>query len=122
MRKKNCFSVKIFMAAAEEVMEGIWEADLGRGVIKKRLPLQQGKSGGARTIIFFKSANHVFFYDGWSKSGLSSKGTKEIEDDELAAYKKMANAFLAFSNKKKNFFLIFFFFFFEKKRKNKKYF
>ena len=32
-----------------------------------------------------KSANHVFFYDGWSKSGLSSKGTKEIEDDELAA-------------------------------------
>ncbi|EJB4930286.1 type II toxin-antitoxin system RelE/ParE family toxin, partial [Escherichia coli] len=39
------------------------------------------------------------FYDGWSKSGLSSKGTKEIEDDELAAYKKMANAFLAFSNK-----------------------
>ena len=86
-------------AAAEEVMQGIWEADLGSGVIKKRLPLQQGKSGGARTIIFFKSANHVFFYDGWSKSGLSSKGTKEIEDDELAAYKKMANAFLAFSNK-----------------------
>ncbi|OXL47387.1 hypothetical protein CD786_18865 [Escherichia coli O157:H7] len=34
-----------------------------------------------------------------SKSGLSSKGSKEIEDDELAAYKKMANAFLAFSNK-----------------------
>ncbi|ENR1403961.1 type II toxin-antitoxin system RelE/ParE family toxin, partial [Escherichia coli] len=33
------------------------------------------------------------------KSGLSSKGSKEIEDDELAAYKKMANAFLAFSNK-----------------------
>lgn len=40
------------MAAAEEVMQGIWEADLGSGVIKKRLPLQQGKSGGARTIIF----------------------------------------------------------------------
>ncbi|HGU2469433.1 TPA: type II toxin-antitoxin system RelE/ParE family toxin, partial [Escherichia coli] len=90
---------KVLMAAAEEVMQGIWEADLGSGVIKKRLPLQQGKSGGARTIIFFKSANHVFFYDGWSKSGLSSKGSKEIEDDELAAYKKMANAFLAFSNK-----------------------
>ncbi|HCK1605086.1 TPA: type II toxin-antitoxin system RelE/ParE family toxin [Escherichia coli] len=97
--KKLGIHDKVLMAAAEEVMQGIWEADLGSGVIKKRLPLQQGKSGGARTIIFFKSANHVFFYDGWSKSGLSSKGTKEIEDDELAAYKKMANAFLAFSNK-----------------------
>ena len=88
--KKLGIHDKVLMAAAEEVMQGIWEADLGSGVIKKRLP---------RTIIFFKSANHVFFYDGWSKSGLSSKGTKEIEDDELAAYKKMANAFLAFSNK-----------------------
>ncbi|WP_425535813.1 type II toxin-antitoxin system RelE/ParE family toxin [Escherichia coli] len=83
--KKLGIHDKVLMAAAEEVMQGIWEADLGSGVIKKRLPLQQGKSGGARTIIFFKSANHVFFYDGWSKSGLSSKGTKEIEDDELAA-------------------------------------
>ena len=91
--KKLGIHDKVLMAAAEEVMQGIWEADLGSGVIKKRLPLQQGKSGGARTIIFFKSANHVFFYDGWSKSGLSSKGTKEIEDE------KMANAFLAFSNK-----------------------
>lgn len=97
--KKLGIHDKVLMAAAEEVMQGIWEADLGSGVIKKRLPLQQGKSGGARIIIFFKSANHVFFYDGWSKSGLSSKGTKEIEDDELVAYKKMANAFLAFSNK-----------------------
>ncbi|EEW1699952.1 TPA: type II toxin-antitoxin system RelE/ParE family toxin [Escherichia coli] len=73
--KKLGIHDKVLMAAAEEVMQGIWEADLGSGVIKKRLPLQQGKSG------------------------LSSKGTKEIEDDELAAYKKMANAFLAFSNK-----------------------
>lgn len=59
-RKKLGIHDKVLMAAAEEVMQGIWEADLGSGVIKKRLPLQQGKSGGARTIIFFKSANHVF--------------------------------------------------------------
>ena len=71
--KKLGIHDKVLMAAAEEVMQGIWEADLGSGVIKKRLPLQQGKSGGARTIIFFKSANHVFFYDGWSKSGLSNR-------------------------------------------------
>ncbi len=73
------------------------EADLGSGVIKNVYPPTR-KSGGWNNYLF-KSANHVFFYDGWSKSGLSSKGTKEIEDDELAAYKKMANVFLAFSNK-----------------------
>ncbi|STH34909.1 Uncharacterized protein conserved in bacteria [Escherichia coli] len=50
-------------------------------------------------LSFLNQQIMCFFYDGWSKSGLSSKGTKEIEDDELAAYKKMANAFLAFSNK-----------------------
>lgn len=50
-------------------------------------------------LSFLNQQIMCFFYDGWSKSGLSSKGSKEIEDDELAAYKKMANAFLAFSNK-----------------------
>ncbi|WP_249544809.1 type II toxin-antitoxin system RelE/ParE family toxin, partial [Escherichia coli] len=40
--KKLGIHDKVLMAAAEEVMQGIWEADLGSGVIKKRLPLQQG--------------------------------------------------------------------------------
>ena len=39
--KKLGIHDKVLMAAAEEVMQGIWEADLGSGVIKKRLPLQQ---------------------------------------------------------------------------------
>ncbi len=93
--KKLGITDKILMAAANEIMKGIWEADLGGGVIKKRLPLQQGKSGGARTIIFFKSGHHVFFYEGWAKNAVSGKGAKEIEDDELIAYKKLASAFLA---------------------------
>ncbi|HCP4311771.1 TPA: type II toxin-antitoxin system RelE/ParE family toxin, partial [Escherichia coli] len=37
--KKLGIHDKVLMAAAEEVMQGIWEADLGSGVIKKRLPL-----------------------------------------------------------------------------------
>lgn len=97
--KKLGISDRALMVAANDVMLGLWEADLGGGVIKKRLPLQQGKSGGARTIIFFRSESHVFFYDGWSKNGPHCKGAKEIEDDELIAYKKMASAFLAFNNK-----------------------
>ncbi|MDC9153798.1 type II toxin-antitoxin system RelE/ParE family toxin [Escherichia coli] len=60
--KKLGIHDKVLMAAAEEVMQGIWEADLGSGVIKKRLPLQQGKSGGARTIIFFLNQQIMCFF------------------------------------------------------------
>lgn len=84
--------------AAAEVMQGIFEANLGGGVIKKRVALNQGKSGGARSIIFFKANKKLFFYDGWGKDG-SKKGAKEIEDDELLAYKKIAKGLLAADSK-----------------------
>lgn len=79
--------------AAAEVRQGNFEADLGGGVIKKRVALNQGKSGGARSIIFFKAHSNLFFYDGWEKGG-SRKGAKEIEDDELLIYKKLAKSYL----------------------------
>ena len=59
--KKLGIHDKVLMAAAEEVMQGIWEADLGSGVIKKRLPLQQGKSGGARKLSFLNQQIMCFF-------------------------------------------------------------
>lgn len=79
--------------AAADVMRGEFEADLGGGVIKKRVARNQGKSGGARTIIFFKTDKNLFFYDGWAKDG-TRKSAKEIEDDELLAYKKLAKGYL----------------------------
>lgn len=45
---------------AYEVMNGRFEGDLGGGVIKKRIAINAGKSGGARTIIFFKLGTHLF--------------------------------------------------------------
>ncbi|WP_370621722.1 type II toxin-antitoxin system RelE/ParE family toxin (plasmid) [Citrobacter portucalensis] len=39
--------------AATEVMNGLFDADLGGGVIKKRVPLGAGKSSGMRTVVFF---------------------------------------------------------------------
>ncbi len=73
------------MAAAEEVMQGIWEADLGSGVIKNVYPPTRKEWWSQNNYLLNQQI--MCFYDGWSKSGLSSKGTKEIEDDELAAYK-----------------------------------
>lgn len=96
--KKLGITDEALLAAAEDIKQGVWEADLGGGVIKKRLPLRQGKSGGARTILFFRSGRHIFFYDGWAKNMVSSKSAKEIEVDELAVYRKLASAFLAFTD------------------------
>lgn len=80
-------------SAAAEIMRGEYEADLGGGVKKKRIRVNAGKSGGARSIVFFKKESNLFFYDGWLKDG-SKKGTKEIEEDELAVYRKLAGAYL----------------------------
>ncbi|WP_368300580.1 type II toxin-antitoxin system RelE/ParE family toxin [Kluyvera sichuanensis] len=96
--KKLGITDDVLLKAAEDIKQGVWEANLGGGVIKKRLPLQQGKSGGARTVIFFKYDRHIFFYDGWAKNSVSSGNGKEIEDDELIAYRKLASAFLAFTD------------------------
>ncbi len=60
--KKLKITTDTLLKAASEVMNGVFEADLGGGVIKKRVPLKgTGKSGGTRTIIFFKSGTNLFF-------------------------------------------------------------
>ena len=96
--KKLGITDDVLLKAAEDIKQGVWEANLGGGVIKKRLPLQQGKSGGARTVIFFKYDRHIFFYEKKKKNSVSSGNGKEIEDDELIAYRKLASAFLAFTD------------------------
>ncbi|WP_231039891.1 type II toxin-antitoxin system RelE/ParE family toxin [Proteus alimentorum] len=59
--KKTPITDKQLSVAAKEVQQGKYEADLGGGVIKKRLAIQgQGKSGSVRVIIFFKINNHLF--------------------------------------------------------------
>ena len=76
--------------AAQEVINGVYEASLGGGVFKKRIPLPNtGKSGGARAVIAFKAGNRLFFMNGYPKSGTRIYG-KEIPDDALRAYKKLA--------------------------------
>jgi len=94
--KKEVITNSYLCQAAAEVKAGHYEANLGGGVIKKRLALQKGKSGGARTIIFFRSGTHLFFFDGWRKNEVANKGAKEIEDDELATYKDLAKHFLQY--------------------------
>lgn len=81
--------------AIAEVEKGLIDADLGGHVLKKRVARPgEGKSGGFRTIILFKAGERAFYAYGFSKSARDN-----IEDDELAAFKKLAAEMLAYSDK-----------------------
>ncbi|MEX9839510.1 type II toxin-antitoxin system RelE/ParE family toxin, partial [Raoultella planticola] len=89
--KKITLTNAELIATATEVLAGQFEADLGGGVIKKPACIKRkGKSIGIRTIIFYKQGDNLFFADGWKKSSLTSKKTKEITDYELESYKNQA--------------------------------
>jgi hypothetical protein len=46
------------------------DADLGGGVYKQRIARPgEGKSGGYRVIVFFRSSERTFFTGGFAKSG-----------------------------------------------------
>lgn len=83
--------------AANEIRSGLFDADLGGGVFKKRIPLASGKSGGARSVVAFKAGNNLFFVNGWTKKSVAGGGQKEISDADLAGYRDAAAQFLAFT-------------------------
>lgn len=78
--KKLKISDKSLVTAINELTHGLYEANLGGHIYKKRLPLgHKGKSGGARTIIAFKVGDKAIFVYGFSK-GEKSNITKKEED------------------------------------------
>jgi hypothetical protein len=65
------------------------DADLGGGVYKLRLARPgEGKSGGYRVIVFFRSEERTFFVYSFAKA---DKGN--ISEGELRDYKKRAKIF-----------------------------
>ncbi|MXP55096.1 type II toxin-antitoxin system RelE/ParE family toxin [Pantoea sp. Seng] len=75
--------------AALEVIAGRYEANLGGGIYKKRIPLTKGKSSGARAVIAFKIDKHLFFVNGYAKSAVKST-IREMTETELLLYKQVA--------------------------------
>jgi hypothetical protein len=55
--------------AAMEIEQGLFEADLGGGICKKRVAIAgMGKSGGTRTLVAKQHAAAIFFLLGREKS------------------------------------------------------
>ena len=73
-------------SAVAEMVQGLFDADLGGGVVKKRVGLSgRGKRGGARTLVATNKGNRWFFIYGFEKNDRAN-----ITDDELEALKDIA--------------------------------
>ena len=63
----------VLCAAVREMTQGLIDADLGGGVVKKRVGLAgRGKRGGARTLIATNKNNRWFFLFGFEKNELAN--------------------------------------------------
>lgn len=72
---------------------GLTGANLGGNVCKIRVKLEgRGKSGGARTLLAYKTKEKAFFIYGFSKKNRENIGPKEE-----AALKKLAKELLEYT-------------------------
>lgn len=87
-------SDKILLDAVIEMNNGLYDANLGGNVYKKRIPLDnRGKSSGARTIIAFKYNDKAFFLYSFAKNKQDN-----ISEKELKALKKLAKLYFGLSD------------------------
>lgn len=77
----------------QEMNTGLFEANLGSGLYKKRVSMPgKGKRGAYRTIIAFKQNERAFFIYGFSKNEKAN-----IDEQEKLIYCKIAKEYLNMS-------------------------
>ncbi|MFM2431582.1 MAG: hypothetical protein RLZZ511_2795 [Cyanobacteriota bacterium] len=80
-------------AAVDEMKAGLYEADLGGGLLKKRIARAgQGKRGGFRTLIATNHNDRWIFVFGFPKNQRSN-----IDQNEEEALKKLSSELLSLS-------------------------
>ena len=89
--RKTALNDEVLCVAVNEMAQGLIDADLGGGVVKKRVGFSgRGKRGGARTLVATNKGNRWFFVYGFEKNDRAN-----ISDDELEALKDLAEQLLA---------------------------
>ena len=77
--------------AVRRARDGLIDADLGGGVIKKRIARKGGgRSGGFRTIVVFRRGALAFFVHGFAKSD-----RENLRRKELSGLRSLADEYLA---------------------------
>jgi len=89
--RKEHLADEMLLDAVSRAERGQIDADLGGGVIKQRVARRgQGRSGGYRTLLLYRSRSRAIFAFGFAKSRKA-----DLEPDELEAYRELAKAYLA---------------------------
>lgn len=84
--RKQGLTTPSLCAAVREMNAGLYDADLGGGLLKKRIARSgQGKSGGFRTLVVTNKGSLWIFVFGFPKNERSNIG-----QDEEEALKKLA--------------------------------
>lgn len=84
--------------AVLEISQGLYEANLGGNIYKKRIALEgRGKRSGARTIVAFKADKNTFFIYGFAKNVRAN-----ITEQEEDALKKLSKIYLRYSDAEHN--------------------
>ena len=92
LTKKESLSDDALIVACREMNNGLYDADLGGNVYKKRIALgNKGKSGGYRTIIGAAIGSKYFILYAFAKSDKANINAKE-----KLALKELAKEFLGF--------------------------
>ncbi len=78
--RKTEITEDVLKNAVREMTQGLIDADLGGGLVKKRIALPGiGKRGGARTIVATNKDNRWFFLYGFEKN---EKANISLQDEE----------------------------------------
>lgn len=92
--RKEKISDAMLCEAVERAERGQIDADLGAGLIKQRVARPgAGKSGGFRTLVFFRAETRAVFAFGFAKSDMAN-----LDDAEEAYLKKAAKLDLGFAD------------------------
>jgi hypothetical protein len=88
--RKTGLNDSLLKTAVLEIRSGLLEADLGGGIVKKRIALTgRGKRGSTRTLLATNRDNKWFFVFGFEKNELEN-----ISEKELATLKMLAKDLL----------------------------
>ncbi len=84
--------------AVNEMENGIYDANLGGYIYKKRIAIRgKGKSGSLRTIVAYKSNDRAIFIYGYAKNSKSN-----ISPKETIALKKLAKIYFNYDMREIN--------------------
>ena len=87
--RKNGIPDEVLIEVITEFENGLFEANLGNHLYKKRVALAgKGKSGGARTILFYQQSRKLIFCFGFEKNNQGN-----LIDSEVKLLKQLSDMY-----------------------------